>query len=122
MDREIKRHILVAFCCFSFFILLSIIGSYLEKTGAINREDINMPIYLGLVFIIFFILCFSIVRPLLRVFVKLQRRTGNGDLAVIQFISKHEKRITWGVWAFFTIGLMIAFPTILRDVLLWNSN
>lgn len=115
MDREIRPHVFTAIAALSCFVIQATIGGWLESTGSITAEDVNIAAYKFFNFSLFLLLSFSIVRPFIRLFVTMQAKIGNGDRASIRFVRTHERAITWGVWGFWSIGLAIALPKIVAE-------
>ncbi|MGH8705808.1 MAG: hypothetical protein ACREUO_10375 [Burkholderiales bacterium] len=52
---------------------------------------------------------------MIKVVVDFQLRIGNGEHPVVRFFDSHRWQITYGVWAFFLLGLAIALPTMIKD-------
>jgi ABC-type sulfate transport system permease subunit len=73
------------------------------------------PILLVAWFVVFLAIAFAAVPLMLRLFVYLHTRIGNGEHWVIRWLDAHHWQIVWGVWAFFALGLLIALPTMVRD-------
>ena len=67
-------------------------------------------------FFSFLLMGFAGIPLLLRLFTILQAAVGNEDRAFVQTLKNNERRITFGVWIFFGIGLMISLPRMLADL------
>jgi hypothetical protein len=114
MDREIKPHVFTATAALSVFVLQAIIGGWLESSGRVTVDDINMAAYKALNLCLAILLGFSIVRPFIRVFVMMQTKMGNEDWALVRFVRSYERGITWVVWGAMSAGLAIAVPKMIE--------
>ena len=97
-------------------IVLSVVGSVLEGGGVLADSKAIGPITAAVFFALFLLLVFALVPIVIHAFIAAQTRIGNGELAAIRALRTHERRITFGVWAFFAVGLAIAVPAMLLDL------
>ena len=66
---------------------------------------------------LFFLFAMGLIPGFISLFVHLQDGIGNSQLGVVRMLSEHQLGITIGVWAFMTLGLLIALPVMTRDML-----
>jgi hypothetical protein len=115
---NIKIYVIIAASAFGLMIVGSIIGGILAaRVYASNPQlEKTMLIIYG---ILFLALGLASVPILVRVFITLQERIGNGELAVIQWIRSNEFVISCSVWGIVVLGLIIALPAALKA---WGSR
>jgi hypothetical protein len=68
-----------------------------------------------LAFIALVALGFAAVPWMIRLFVYLQRRFGRGQHWLLDWIDHNQRRLTWGVWAMYSLGLLLALPGMIKD-------
>jgi hypothetical protein len=66
-------------------------------------------------FAVFLLIAFSAVPLVIKLFVYLQIRIGNGEHWLIRWLDGHRWPMTFAFWGVFTLGLLIAVPTMLRE-------
>lgn len=66
-------------------------------------------------FAVFLLIAFSAVPLMIKLFVHLQIRIGNGEHRVIRWLAGHRWPMTFAFWGVFALGLLIALPTMLRE-------
>ncbi len=119
MCPRTKRFAFLAIGSFVAMIALSVLGGVLEARHALDDPELAKvagPVA-GAVFVaLFLLLGFAVVPLMIRVFLVLQTRIGNGALAPIRVLQAHERGVTYGVWAIFASGLAIATPVMLHDL------
>jgi len=120
MSPRIKRFAILAIGSVLAMIALSAVGAYLDAQGW--RPDPEHAERIGyaagaVFFALFLLLGFSLVPLMIRLFVVLQTRIGNGELGLIRALAAHERGVAYGVWALFAAGLAIAAPVMLHDLL-----
>jgi hypothetical protein len=115
---NIKLYIIIAASSFGLMIVGSIVSGILGSRGYTADPQLE-KIMLTIYFALFLALGFAAVPIFVRVFTTLQTRIGNGDLPPIQWIRKNESAITYCVWGFFLLGLIIALPAAIKD---WFSK
>ncbi len=119
MSRRIKRFAILAIGSLVAMIALSILGYVLDAKHALDDPkiaEITGPAAGAVFFALFLLLGFSMVPLMIRLFVVLQTRIGNGELALIQALRAHERGVAYGVWALFASGLAIAAPVMLQEL------
>ncbi|MBI5094710.1 MAG: hypothetical protein HZB26_20025 [Candidatus Hydrogenedentes bacterium] len=100
------------------FIVLSVVGNAIESQGLITSPEERAKaesIAITAAFVLFLVLGYSVVPLFVRVFILGQVKIGNGEFPPVKALRRHEKYFVFGVWAFFTIGLLIAFPAMVAD-------
>ncbi|MBN1545042.1 MAG: hypothetical protein JW902_00115 [Syntrophaceae bacterium] len=111
--------------CLIIFILAvgllitgAIVGNILESSGKLTAASLG-PRGITAVKISFFalfcIMVFSLIPLLLKAFVAMQIKIGNGDLFVIKWLQAHEAAVIYGFWSLLLIGLCIAVPAAIRQ-------
>ena len=115
MDQ--KKCLVALLVSLGLIIAGAVIGSMLESNGVLTEETIGaagvtavLLVYLGL----FLVMVFALVPLVIRFFINGQARIGNSGLPVIQWLQQNEKKVVYGVWAFFFIGLCIALPAAVK--------
>ncbi|OHD67470.1 MAG: hypothetical protein A2W19_03320 [Spirochaetes bacterium RBG_16_49_21] len=115
---NVKIYIILAASSFGLMILGSIIFNVLvpqEFTNNPQVEKIGLIVY----FVLFLVLGFAVVPIFLKIFYTLQAKIGNQDLPLVKWIREHDQGITYFMWGFFLLGLIIALPAIIKD---WFSK
>jgi hypothetical protein len=119
MSSRIKFFAILAAGSLVAMIAFSVLGYVLQARHALDDPDvarISGPVA-GAVFIALFLqLGVSLVPLMIRLFVVLQTRIGNGELRLVQVLAAHERGVVYGVWALFGSGLAIAAPVMLHDL------
>jgi hypothetical protein len=117
---DTRFFIIIAASSFGLMVLSAIVGNVLESMGVLTKENIGRTgtvIVLSFYFTLFCILAFSLVPVLLKAFVAMQVRIGNGEHALIRWVREHERGTVFTVWGLFTAGLLIAFTLARQDIL-----
>jgi len=119
MSPRIKLFAILAIGAVLAMIALSILGYLLDSKHVLDDPEvakITGPAAGAVFFALFLLLGFSLVPLLIRLFVVLQTRIGNGELALVQSLRAHESGVAFGIWALFATGLAIAAPAMLREL------
>jgi len=66
-------------------------------------------------FAMFLVLGFSIIPIMIRLFVILQLKIGNGELPLVQFLHAHEQGAVFSIWGFYAIGLCYIVPEFIKN-------
>ena len=114
---DTKIFIILASACFGLILLGAIVGNVLESQGALAKESLGPKgtvIVISFFFVLFCVLAFSLVPLVVKVFIAMQIRIGNGELFLVKWVRDHERAVIYGIWGFFGVGLSIAF-TLARD-------
>lgn len=119
MSRRTRRWAFVALGAFVAMIALAATGAALQAIGW--SPDPAQQQWLGYAvgaafFVLFLVLGFAMVPLMIGVFVALQTRVGNGDVAPIRWLREHEVGASRAVWAVLAAGLAIATPAMLYDL------
>jgi hypothetical protein len=119
MTPLVKVCALIAAGALAAMVLLSIAGYLIDaKQFVRSPQTLNqLGPYAGVTFFsLFLVMGFALVPLFLRLFVVLQERIGNGELGIVRMLRAHEAGITYGVWAMFLVGALIALPVMLKDL------
>lgn len=96
----------------------AVVGNVLESAGILNREALG-PRGIAAVklfyLILFCILGFATVPLLIKYFIDLQIRLGNGDVFPVKWMQDHELSVVYGFWVMIVVGLSMALPAALRN-------
>lgn len=112
-----KLFLIIFASAFLLLIFSYPIFNLLESNGVIAKETTSSSkdtILQTFQFVMFCIMGFSIVPIMIRLFVFLQLKIGNAELALVQFLQTHEQGVVLGVWCFFIVGLCIIVPGIIK--------
>lgn len=122
MKAKIFTYILA--CSFGLMILGSVIGGILESSGTVTRESLGargIAIVLTVYFALFCLAAFALVPIVLRAFIALQIKIGNGEIFLVKWLQAHEQGVVYGVWGFFAAGLGIAY-FLAKDLVMKNMG
>lgn len=108
--------LIILFLAFGLMITGAVITNTLESNGTLEALGPNGRILVNVVpFILFLIIGFVVVPLFLRLFIKLQIKAGNGEFFLVKWLQSHERKIVYGVWAIYLIGLMISLPSAIKE-------
>jgi hypothetical protein len=93
------------------FALIFVLA-YANHTWNGDQQNLGLLVGVGVLFLVF---TYCLAPLMVHLFVSLQRGAGNADAAPIRWASANEKRITFGFWGLWTLGLAIAVPAMLWD-------
>ena len=116
-SMDTKIFIILASACFGLILLGAIVGNVLESQGVLTKASLGPKgtvIVMSLFFVLFCVLAFSLVPLVVKAFIAMQIRIGNGELFLVKWVRDHERTVIYGIWGFFGFGLSIAF-TLARD-------
>ncbi len=105
---------------FGLMILGSVITSRFDPDGSISSATIgSMGLnVLNLVyFALFCVMSFSIVPLVIRLFIVMQIRIGNGAFFLVKFFQEHERAIVYAVWTMMLLGFAIIFTLGGKEIL-----
>ena len=112
---NIRLFTIVFFGTLGLTIVSSVIGNILETRGILTEEMIGQrgitavfAFYFGL----FCIMAFSLVPIVLRFFINMQVKIGNGEFVLIRWLQAHEQSVVYGFWGLIIIGLIIIFSLV----------
>ena len=110
-----KPYLVVFVSAFGLIIISSIIGNILESEGVLTAENIGSDVIETITiffFCCFCIISFSLVPLVLRFFINMQIKIGNGEFFLIKWFKAHERAVVYGFWGFMLIGLAIIFSLV----------
>jgi len=113
-----KIFLLILACAFGLIIVGAIVGGIMESQGTFTKETIGSKGITVIQIIYFALFCsmgFALVPIVIRYFITMQIKIGNGELFLIQWLQAHEHGVIYGLWSFFVIGLCIAIPAAIKD-------
>jgi hypothetical protein len=94
-------------------LALIFVLAFANHTWNGDRQNVYVLAGVGGLFLVF---AYSLVPLMVHLFVRMQRRVGNADVAPIRWAGANEKRVTFGFWGLWTLGLAIALPAMLWDL------
>ena len=115
---SLKACALVCASTFAVIVVGAIIGNMLESSGTLTDEagrykGQNMA---QMAFsLLFCLLCFTIVPFVIKLFIFLQIKIGNGEFFVIKWLQAHEQKVIYVLWSILVIGFSIALPSAIKD-------
>jgi|SRR5690348_1899371 hypothetical protein len=98
---------LLIFCVGFIFHALIPAGLSEEKAGMLTRLS---------VLLLFFVFGFACIGLMIHVFILMQVKIGNAAAPMIRFLAQHETGVTVAFWCFLGLGVLIAMPFILVDM------
>lgn len=113
-----KIFLIILVVAFGLVIAGAVIGNILESSGKFRSESFGPWGITALKIFFFSLFCimgFAAVPLLIRVFIILQIKVGNGEFFLVKFMQAHEPAVVYGVWAMCVIGLCISLPAAIRD-------
>lgn len=110
-----KIAVIVGVSAFLGIFAWGVIYQILLRTGVIrNPAKLEPYIKLG-VFTLFFIFALCCMPLLIRLFLAGQGSVGNEDVGMVRFLGDHFVGVTFGLWAFLLLGMLIALPVMWTD-------
>ena len=107
---DTKLYMIILLFSFGLMIFGAVAGGILESASIVNRdswgpraETVINAIYL----VLFFIMGFSLVPLVLRLFITMQIRIGNGEFFPIKWLQANEQAAVYGIWGVYLIGISI---------------
>src|SRR5436853_346405 len=95
--------------------LLLIVGiSFLNHKANADQKNIFV---IATVLLLFLVFVYSLIPLFIALFVHLQTQIGNGEVAPIRWLRAHQVGVAVTFWSVFTLGLLIAMPVMLHDML-----
>ena len=99
-------------------VVSTIVGNILESTSLWTRQNLGPKgvwtvklFYLSL----FVMLGTALVPLLIKYFLVLQIRIGNGATFPVKWLQAHERSIVYAIWVLIMLGLSIALPVAWRN-------
>jgi len=117
---NIKICLMVFLSALGLLIIGAIIGNILESNGTLKAVTIG-PQRINVVtlayFALFCVMIFAFVQLVVRFFVFMQIKIGNGELFLIKIFQAHEQTMVYGFWIMMLIGFGIIFILGKDDIL-----
>ena len=114
MKPLVKLELAAAVLSFALIFVCGLIGRLAVRAGA-GEKSTDMAVR-GSILLLFFIFGLSCIGLLVHVFVVLQIRIGNSNSSMVGFFARHETGITFAMWGIITLGMLVALPYILKDM------
>jgi len=115
-----KPYLVVFVLAFGLIIISAVIGNILESEGVLTAERIGakgIEAVKSFYFLLFCVMVFSFVPLVIRFFIYLQIKIGNGKFVLIRWLQANEKSVVFGFWGFIIIGFIIIFSFVkLSDI------
>lgn len=112
-----KPFLIILAVSFGLAIVGSIAGGVLQSAFKLTTDQLG-PGWVRVIKLsylaLFGMIGFSLVPVALNYFVSMQIRIGNGELAVIKWLSAHMRQVVYAVWGLLVVGLGIALPAAVR--------
>ena len=115
---SLKAWALVCASTFAVIIVGAIIGNLLESSGTLSEEAVR---YKGQnmvqfpFFLLFCLLCFTIVPFVIKLFIVMQIKIGHGEFFMIRWLQAHEQKVIYALWGLLFIGACFAVPSAIKD-------
>lgn len=116
---NLKFYKVVVACAAGALIIFVIVGKFIEISGIVADPQSYRTaqlIAIGTSLVLFFVISFAGVPIFVRFFIFIQTKIGNGEHPAIKFLTRHEKRIVYGLWIFFALGALLAVPAMIYDI------
>ena len=113
-----RFYAVVLLSCLGIFILSAVVNGILESSETFDLNAVDPKINMAMnifYFVLFLGIGFSIVPLMVKLFIFMQVKIGNGEFFLVKFIREHEQGFVYSVWGIFIVGLMIALPSAIRE-------
>jgi len=110
--------IIILAVSFGLMIFGAVIGGIFESSGTVTRETLSPKTSITILIIYFMLFCaaaFAFVPLVVRFFIVMQIKIGNGEFFLIKWFQVHEHAVIYGLWIFMVVGLCIALPAAIKD-------
>jgi hypothetical protein len=117
---NIKICLIVFLSAFGLLIIGAIVSNNLESKGTLSAVTIGargINVLTLASFVLFCVMAFSFVPLVVRFFIYMQIKIGNGEFVMVKFFQAHEQGIVYGFWIMMVIGLGIIFSLGWDDIL-----
>ena len=115
-----KTYLIILGSSFALMVIGSIVGNILESNGTLSAEKIGprgiaaiTAAYLAL----FCVMAFAIVPLVIRLFIVMQLKSGNGEFVFIKWFQANEQAVVYGFWSMMVIGICIIYFLARDDIL-----
>lgn len=115
---SLKTWGIVCASMFGVIIVGAIIGTVLESSGTVTGEAVRYKgqnLVQAAFFILFLILCFTIIPFVIKLFIFMQIKIGNGEFFVIKWLQAHDHKVIYALWSLLFIGMCLAVPSAIKD-------
>ena len=113
-----KIYVMILVSAFGLFILGAVINGILESSGTFNMNTVDPKIQTAIkvfYFILFLAIGFSFIPLVLKLFIILQIKIGNGEFFFIKFLKNNEQIVVYCAWGMCLLGLLISLPSAIKD-------
>jgi len=107
---DTKLYLIILLTSFGLMILGAVAGGILESAGIVTGDSLGpraTTVINSVYLVLFFIMGFSLVPLVLRLFITLQIKIGNGEFFPIKWLQANELAVVIGVWGLYVIGIGI---------------
>jgi hypothetical protein len=115
-----KTYLIILGSSFGLMIAGAIVGNILESNGTLSQEKIGSrgTAAITLAYLVLFcVMAFAIVPLVIRLFIVLQLKIGNGEFVFIKWFQTHEQAVVYGCWSMMVVGICIIFFLNKGDIL-----
>ncbi len=114
----LKAWAIICASTFALIIAAAIAGNLLESSGALSEDAVrykgqNMVQFAF--FILFLLLCFTIIPFVIKLFIFLQIKMGHGEFFMIRWLQAHQQQVIYVLWGLLFIGTCFAIPAAIKD-------
>jgi hypothetical protein len=115
MNALTKISAIVGLSAFAGIFAWGALFQLLQRNGLI-RDPARLEPFIKLgVFALFLLFALGCMPLMMRLFIAGQGSIGNEDLSMVRFLRDHFVAVTFAVWAFMLLGLVIALPVMWTD-------
>jgi hypothetical protein len=114
-----KTFIIIFATAWVAIIVIGVVGNGLQARGLISDPATMARVGLYakiIIFTLFVVQSFCLLPLALRLFVALQIKIGNREHALVKALIEHERGVIYAYWAVWFVGLVVALPTIIREM------
>ena len=112
--------IIILAASFGLMVFGAVIGGILESSGTVTRETLSSKSSITILVIYFTLFCaaaFAFVPLVVRFFIVMQIKIGNGEFFFIKWFQAHEQAVVYGFWSMMVIGFGIIYFLAKDDIL-----
>jgi hypothetical protein len=114
----LKAWAIICASTFALIIVGAIVGNLLESSGTLSEEAVrykgqNMVQFAF--FLLFVLLCFTIIPFAIKLFIFLQIKIGHGEFFMIKWLQAHQQKVIYALWGLLFIGTCFAVPSAIKD-------
>ena len=115
-----KTYLIVLGSSISLMIAGAIVGGIFESMGLASQEKIGPRgvVAIALAYLtLFCAMAFALVPLVVRLFIVLQLKIGNGDFVFIKWLQAHEQTVVYGFWGMMIMAICIIYFLAKDDIL-----